>query len=372
MTKRSHPLSLEPVHYPMIPILGVVCFPSRKVAFKIGRPKSVASLEKALAGERKIFLVTQRDLGIEMPARNQIYDLGLIADVLQTKKEENGIYKVVIKGGDRGRLLKIKSSKGALIATVQTIQTQTDSGKPVTRIMQRVSKLIERYLPLMDETSQKQIREQLGASAPNPSLIADTIASLLPLVSVEDKQVLLETLSPYERLLRIADLLESERDSSRGSPTESKKEKQTRRTQASQGEFVFVGHGRSQLWARVQVFLERDLGLKVIGYESESRVGHSIVPVLEKMLDQTRFAVLILTAEDETSAGTKRARQNVVHEAGLFQGRLGFRKTILLIQEGLEDFSNIAGLQYIPFSDNKIDQTFYELRRTLEREGLIS
>ncbi|MCU1266229.1 MAG: hypothetical protein JWM21_2547 [Acidobacteria bacterium] len=135
---------------------------------------------------------------------------------------------------------------------------------------------------------------------------------------------------------------------------------------------MFVGHGRNPLWARLQVFLEKELGLTTVNYESESRVGDSIVPVLEKMLNESRFAVLVLTAEDETDSGTRRARQNVIHEAGLFQGRLGFRKTILLVQEGLEDFSNVAGLQHIRFVSDRIDQTFYELQRVLKREGLIS
>ena len=135
---------------------------------------------------------------------------------------------------------------------------------------------------------------------------------------------------------------------------------------------VFIGHGRSTLWARLKVFLQDELGVKAINYESESRVGESIVPILEKMLDQATFAVLVLTAEDETSDGIKRARQNVIHEAGLFQGRLGFRKAVLLCQEGLEDFTNIDGLQHIRFSGDKIDQTFYELQRALKREGLLS
>ncbi len=134
---------------------------------------------------------------------------------------------------------------------------------------------------------------------------------------------------------------------------------------------VFIGHGRSPLWARLQLFLENDLNLQTIAYESESRAGSSIVPILEEMLKQATFAALILTAEDETAAGARRARQNVIHEAGLFQGRLGFRKAILLKQEGLEDFSNVAGLQYIPFSGDRIEQTFWELQRVLKREGLL-
>jgi predicted nucleotide-binding protein len=135
---------------------------------------------------------------------------------------------------------------------------------------------------------------------------------------------------------------------------------------------VFIGHGRSKLWARLKVFLQDELGAATVTYESESRTGESIVPILEKMLKQATFAVLVLTAEDETADGSRRARQNVVHEAGLFQGKLGFKKAILLLQEGIEEFSNVAGLQYIPFTDDKIEQSFYELQRVLKREKQIT
>lgn len=135
---------------------------------------------------------------------------------------------------------------------------------------------------------------------------------------------------------------------------------------------VFIGHGRSKLWARIQVFLERELGLTTVSYESESRTSLSIVPILEKMLLEATFAVLLLTAEDETADGTHRARQNVVHEAGLFQGHLGFQRVVMLVQDGLEEFSNVAGVQYISFSGDQIEQAFWELQKVLVREKLIT
>ena len=94
--------------------------------------------------------------------------------------------------------------------------------------------------------------------------------------------------------------------------------------------------------------------------------------VLEHMLSKATFAILVLTGEDETSEGGKRARQNVIHEAGLFQGILGFQRAILLIQKGLEEFSNVHGLQHISFEEDRIDQTFFELQRVLKREQQIS
>jgi len=141
--------------------------------------------------------------------------------------------------------------------------------------------------------------------------------------------------------------------------------------QAVQEPCIFIGHGHSRLWARVKTYLEDELGLATVAYESEPRTGSSIVAVLEKMLEQTTFALLVLTAEDEGAAGGRRARQNVVHEAGLFQGKLGFERAVLLVQDGIEGFSNVAGLQHIQFVDQHVEQTFYELRRVLVRERQI-
>lgn len=134
---------------------------------------------------------------------------------------------------------------------------------------------------------------------------------------------------------------------------------------------IFIGHGRSKLWARLQVFLRDDLNLKTLTFEDESRTSESIITILNEFLDKSSLAILVMTGEDETVEGKSRARQNVIHEAGLFQGRLGFDKVIILKQDGLEEFSNIAGLQYIPFSGNNIEQCFYELQRKFKKLGMI-
>jgi predicted nucleotide-binding protein len=79
-----------------------------------------------------------------------------------------------------------------------------------------------------------------------------------------------------------------------------------------------------------------------------------------------------LTGEDEQADGRLRARMNVIHEAGLFQGRLGFTRAIVLLEQGCEEFSNIHGLGQIRFPKGNIKAAFDEVRQILEREGLIS
>lgn len=86
------------------------------------------------------------------------------------------------------------------------------------------------------------------------------------------------------------------------------------------------------------------------------------------MLAKSAFAFLVMTGEDEMVGGGTRARQNVVHEAGLFQGKLGFRRAIVLLEEGTEEFSNIHGIEQIRFSKGNIKETFGEVLATIRRE----
>jgi len=89
------------------------------------------------------------------------------------------------------------------------------------------------------------------------------------------------------------------------------------------------------------------------------------------MLDAAAIAFLVFTAEDETADGKRQARMNVVHEAGLFQGRLGFSRAIIMLEEGCEEFSNIEGLGQIRFPKGNIRAALHDVELVLEREGLV-
>ncbi len=131
---------------------------------------------------------------------------------------------------------------------------------------------------------------------------------------------------------------------------------------------VFIGHGRSAVWRDLKDHLHDKHGVQIEAYETGARAGHTIRDILEEMVEKSSFAILVMTAEDEQAGGQMRARQNVIHEAGLFQGRLGFPRAILLLEEGVEEFSNVQGVQYIRFSKGNIKETFGEVLATLRRE----
>jgi predicted nucleotide-binding protein len=141
---------------------------------------------------------------------------------------------------------------------------------------------------------------------------------------------------------------------------------------AVQGERIFIGHGRSHLWRELKDFVQDRLGLEWDEFNRVPVAGVTNITRLSEMLDAAGIAFLVLTAEDEQSDGSANARQNVVHEAGLFQGRLGFTRAIVLLEEGCAEFSNIQGLGQIRFPEGRIDAAFEEVRRVVEREELLS
>ena len=142
--------------------------------------------------------------------------------------------------------------------------------------------------------------------------------------------------------------------------------------ESASGSTVFIGHGSSPVWLELKVFLEDRLGLTVAEFNSVSVAGVPTVGRLAEMLHAATFAFLIMTGEDEQPDGTVNARLNVVHEVGLFQGRLGFDRAIVLLEDGCEEFSNITGLGQIRFPLGNVASKFEDVRRVLEREGVVA
>ncbi len=138
------------------------------------------------------------------------------------------------------------------------------------------------------------------------------------------------------------------------------------------GNKIFIGHGRSKIWLELNRFLSKRLHLECDEFNGEPTAGQTTQQRLQNMLDNAAFAFLIMTAEDLDQYGNYHARANVIHEAGLFQGRLGFQKAIILFEEGCTEFSNIQGLTQIRFPKDNILAKSEDIREILEREGIIT
>lgn len=143
------------------------------------------------------------------------------------------------------------------------------------------------------------------------------------------------------------------------------------RQMSNVGTKVFIGHGHSPAWHDLRKFIKERLKLPTDEFNSEPTAGTTTIERLEQMLSSAAVAFLVMTAEDRQRDGKSHPRLNVVHETGLFQGRLGPKRAIILLEEGCEEFSNIAGLGQLRFPKGAIKSTFEDIRQILEQAGLL-
>jgi ATP-dependent Lon protease len=191
----------------MMPIRDVVIFPHMMTPFVVGREASIRALEEALAGDKKIFLATQHDASVDDPKPNEIFQVGTVANIVQSLKLPDGNIKVLVEGIDRGKILKISNEDGYFRVAIQTKIFRTVTTPSLEQLVQRVTSLFEQYVKL----SQSLNYETMIAAVKVDEIgkFTDTIAANLN-VSIEEKQELLEIFDPVDRLTRLADILDVE------------------------------------------------------------------------------------------------------------------------------------------------------------------
>ena len=194
---------------PIVPLRDVVVFPHMMMPFVIGRPSSTRALEHALTKDKRIFLAAQQDASTDDPQPKDIYTMGCVANIVQSLKLPDGNVKVLVEGLDRARAVEWKEDKGFYRVVAKLLPRQDDTSEDVENTMRRVVSLFERYVKLSNNLHYDAMIAAVRVD--DASKLADTIAAHL-VVGVEEKQNLLEIISPLERLVRIASLLEIEVD----------------------------------------------------------------------------------------------------------------------------------------------------------------
>jgi ATP-dependent Lon protease len=192
---------------PMMPIRDMVIFPYMVTPFVVGRESSVRALEEALTGDRKIFLATQHDAGIDEPRPEDIYPVGTIGNIVQSVKMPDGNIKVLVEGLERGKAVEMNDADGFFVATIRTGKTQLEANPQIEQMMQRVTSLFEQYVKLQQSLNYETMIAAVRMD--EPAKLSDTIAANLQL-SIEEKQELLEIFDPTERLSRVAEVLDVE------------------------------------------------------------------------------------------------------------------------------------------------------------------
>src|SRR5882757_4258078 len=194
---------------PMVPLRDVVVFPHMMMPFVIGRPSSTRALEHALLKDKRIFLAAQHDASVDDPRPEDIYTMGCVANVVQSLKLPDGNIKVLVEGVDRARAVEWKEDKGFYRVVVKVLPKQREANGDVEATMSRVVSLFEQYVKLSNNLHYDAMIAAVRVD--DPGKLADTISAHL-LVGVDEKQNLLEIITPVERLNRIASVLEVEVD----------------------------------------------------------------------------------------------------------------------------------------------------------------
>ncbi len=183
--------------YPVLPLRDIVVFPHMIVPLFVGRDKSVAALEAAMAADKEIYLVAQVDPAEDDPARDDLYSMGVTATVLQLLKLPDGAVRVLVEGKQRATLETLDESGDFLTATVETVADAEVEGAEVTALMRSVVDQFENYAKLNRKLASEtavQMSEIEDASKLSDAVVANIA------IKVAEKQAMLIETNPSKRL----------------------------------------------------------------------------------------------------------------------------------------------------------------------------
>ncbi|MDF0594531.1 endopeptidase La [Psychromarinibacter halotolerans] len=193
--------------YPVLPLRDIVVFPHMIVPLFVGREKSVRALEEVMQDDKQILLSSQIDPSVDDPTPEGIFEVGVLANVLQLLKLPDGTVKVLVEGRSRVRISDYVDNENFFEAHAEPLDEVDGDEATVAALVKSVAEDFERYAKV-----KKNIPEEaLGAVAETrePQKLADLVAGHLG-VEVAQKQELLETLSVAERLEKIYGLMQGE------------------------------------------------------------------------------------------------------------------------------------------------------------------
>ncbi len=197
----------EKIVLPLLPLRDIIVFPFMVLPLFVGREKSILALEKSMAEQKNIFLAAQRNPNNNEPQPADIYETGTVANVLQILKLTDGTMKVLVEGLQRGRIESFIHNPDYFEVEVSRIHENEQLTPDVKALMRSVGTVFDQYVKL----NQKIPLEAVAASSNilEPHRYADTIAAYM-VFQTQEKQELLETLNPADRLNKLLGILKSE------------------------------------------------------------------------------------------------------------------------------------------------------------------
>ena len=197
------------INLPVLPLRGVVMFPKMMLNFDVNRKRSKKAVDMAVSGDQLIFLTAQMDAGINEPAVDDIYKVGVVCRVKQVVREDNKAMRVVVEGLWRGTIKETVPCDGCMYAAIEPYGNSKKHNLTTRDIalMRSLKATFERYMELTPKLP-ADILFKIGMSN-EPGELADFVASNI-ILDVEIKQIILETVNLSDRLEVLIDAMQNE------------------------------------------------------------------------------------------------------------------------------------------------------------------
>ncbi|WP_404329451.1 endopeptidase La [Mesobacillus maritimus] len=199
----------EQLTVPLLPLRGLLVYPTMVLHLDVGREKSVQALEKAMVEDHLIFLTTQKDVSIDEPTEDELYRMGTLTKVKQMLKLPNGTIRVLVEGLKRAEIVEFYDDESHFSASLKTYEDRDTKDVEDEALMRTMLEYFEQYIKLS-----KKISAETHTSVTDieePGRMADIISSHLPL-KLKEKQEILETLDEKERMNRVIEIIHNEKE----------------------------------------------------------------------------------------------------------------------------------------------------------------
>ncbi|MCL1121558.1 MULTISPECIES: endopeptidase La [Shewanella] len=197
------------IELPVLPLRDVVVYPHMVIPLFVGREKSIRCLETAMAQDKQIILVAQRDAELDEPTKDDIFEVGTVASILQLLKLPDGTVKVLVEGGRRARITRYTQEADFFVAKAEYLESEPLEDKEEEVLVRSAIGQFEGYIKLNKKIPPEVLTSLSGID--EAARLADTMAAHMPL-KLEDKQSVLEMTNIGERLEYLMAMMESEID----------------------------------------------------------------------------------------------------------------------------------------------------------------
>jgi ATP-dependent Lon protease len=194
---------------PLLPLRGLLVYPTMVLHLDVGRDKSVQALERAMVEDHLVFLVTQKDMSVDEPTEEDLYRIGTLAKIKQMLKLPNGTIRVLVEGLNRAKIVSFVDQEQGYVVNIEPYSEEYEHDLEHKALMRTLLEYFDQYIKLSKKVSAETFSSV--ADIEEPGRLADLVTSHLP-IKVSEKQSILELFDVKERLHKVITYIQNEKE----------------------------------------------------------------------------------------------------------------------------------------------------------------